>query len=98
MSGTDGVFTAFLVAGEESGDQLGARLMQALGERLGGKVRFVGVGGDRMARLGFNSLFPMEEIALHGVTAILANLGRIVHGAWAGRRSARGRGRGRTCW
>jgi len=78
VNGTKRVFTAFLIAGEESGDQLGARLMQAIGERLGGKVRFVGVGGDRMARLGLSSLFPMEEVALHGITAILANLARIV--------------------
>jgi len=78
VTGGDRPFTAFLIAGEESGDQLGARLMQAIGDRLGGRVRFVGVGGDRMARLGFRSLFPMQEIALHGITAIIANLGRIL--------------------
>jgi lipid-A-disaccharide synthase len=78
VTGGDRVFTAFLIAGEESGDQLGARLMQAMSDRLGGRVRFVGVGGDRMARLGFSSLFPMEEIALHGITAIIANLRRIL--------------------
>ena len=64
----------FLIAGEESGDALGAGLMQALGEATGGRVRFSGVGGRRMADHGLASLFPMEEIALHGVTAVLARL------------------------
>jgi lipid-A-disaccharide synthase len=87
VSGDERVFTAFLIAGEESGDQLGARLMQAIGDRLGGRVRFVGVGGERMARLGFRSLFPMEEVALHGITAIIANLGRILwRMAWTAKR------------
>jgi lipid-A-disaccharide synthase len=86
VSKAGGTFTAFLIAGEESGDQLGSRLMQAMSERLGGNIRFVGVGGDRMAKLGFTSLFPMEEIALHGFTAIIANLGRIL---WRMRWTAR---------
>ena len=65
---------AFLIAGEESGDALGAGLMEALGEATGGGVRFAGVGGRRMADHGLASLFPMEEIALHGVTEVLARL------------------------
>ncbi len=64
----------FLIAGEESGDALGARLMQALREAAGSDVRFFGVGGRRMGEHGLTSLFPMEEIALHGVTAVLARL------------------------
>ena len=87
MTGGNRLFTAFLIAGEMSGDQLGARLMQAIGDRLGGQVRFIGVGGDRMARLSFRSLFPMEEIALHGIAAIIANLGRILwRMEWTARR------------
>ena len=58
---TDGPFTAFLIAGEESGDHLGARLMEAMKERLGDDVRFVGVGGARMEAHGLTSLFPMHE-------------------------------------
>ena len=71
-------FTVFLVAGEESGDMLGAGLMQALSERLGGEVRFVGVGGRRMEALGLASRFPMEEISLHGFTAVIARLPRLL--------------------
>ena len=71
-------FTAFLVAGEESGDMLGAGLMDALRARLGGEVRFLGVGGRRMTGLGLKSLFPMEEISLHGFTAVIASLPRVL--------------------
>lgn len=71
-------FTVFLVAGEESGDQLGAGLMRELIDRLGGNVRFLGVGGGRMAALGLKSIFPMEEIGLHGIVTVLARLGRLL--------------------
>ena len=70
--------SVFIVAGEESGDALGAGLMQSLRDRLGGEVRFAGVGGARMTALGLASLFPMEEISLHGFTAVLAKIPRIL--------------------
>src|SRR3954471_22079496 len=72
------VFTVFLVAGEESGDQLGEGLMKALQVRLAQQIRFVGIGGERMASLGLSSLFPMSEIGLHGIADIVLNLHRIV--------------------
>jgi lipid-A-disaccharide synthase len=59
-----------LVAGEESGDQLGAPLMRALKERTGGKVRFAGVGGREMAAEGLASLFPIDDLAIIGFAAI----------------------------
>ena len=68
----------FLIAGEESGDALGGRLMQALVEANGGTVTFSGVGGHRMAEHGLTSLFPMEEIALHGVTAVLVRVPQLM--------------------
>ena len=71
-------FTVFLIAGEESGDSLGAGLMEALSRRIGGDVRFLGVGGARMERLGLRSLFPMRDINHVGGTAIVANLPRIL--------------------
>ena len=67
-------FTAYLIAGEESGDSLGAGLMEALSRRIDGEVRFLGVGGARMERLGLHSLFPMRDINHVGGTAIVANL------------------------
>jgi len=67
--------TVWLVAGEESGDQLGAKLMQALRARLGPEgVRFAGVGGARMSAEGLESLFPMSDIAVMGLSAVVARL------------------------
>ncbi len=63
--------TLFLVAGEASGDLIGARLMAALKRRTGGAVRFAGIGGERMAAEGLDSLFPMRELSLMGLVEIL---------------------------
>lgn len=60
----------FLVATEESGDRLGAGLMQVLRQRLGDAVRFEGVGGLGMAREGLVSLFPIEQLSIMGFTAV----------------------------
>jgi lipid-A-disaccharide synthase len=56
----------YVTAGEPSGDQLGANLMQALKEATGGAVRFAGIGGDRMRAEGLATLFPMSELSLMG--------------------------------
>jgi len=64
----------FLVAGETSGDALGADLMAALRERLGPAVDFHGVGGPAMAAAGLASLFPMTDIAVMGLWPVLERL------------------------
>ena len=56
----------FIVATEESGDRLGAALMQALRQRAGPQLRFEGVGGHAMAEQGLASLFPIDEHAVVG--------------------------------
>jgi lipid-A-disaccharide synthase len=56
-----------LVAAEASGDNLGAALANALAARLGSSVRFVGVGGPRMAEAGVNSPFPIAELSILGL-------------------------------
>jgi lipid-A-disaccharide synthase len=56
-----------LVAAEASGDNLGAALAKALASRLGNSVRFVGVGGPRMAEMGIESLFPITELSVLGL-------------------------------
>ncbi len=68
----------FLVAGEASGDNLGARLMAALKARTGNRIRFAGVGGAAMAREGLVSLFPMGELSLMGLAEILPHLPRLL--------------------
>jgi lipid-A-disaccharide synthase len=68
----------FLVAGEESGDQLGAALMRALRERTGGEVRFAGVGGREMTKEGIASLYPIDDLPIIGFSAIPRRLPRIL--------------------
>jgi lipid-A-disaccharide synthase len=64
----------FLVAGEASGDALGAPLMSALSEQLDGNARFRGVGGSAMKAAGLDALFPMEDITAMGFNQVLAKL------------------------
>jgi lipid-A-disaccharide synthase len=72
------IVDVFLVAGEESGDRLGAALMRALRERTGGQVRFVGVGGREMAAEGVASLYPIEDLPIIGFSAIPRRLPKIL--------------------
>lgn len=68
-----------IIAGEESGDLLGADLVAALRDRPDGReIRLTGVGGHNLQRLGLASLFDPSEIALMGITAILAKLPRLI--------------------
>jgi lipid-A-disaccharide synthase len=68
----------FLIATEESGDRLGANLMKVLRQRLGGAVQFVGIGGQSMAREGLASLFPIEELSIMGLAAVVKQLPMIL--------------------
>lgn len=67
----------FLVAGEPSGDRLGAHLMAALRRRLG-EVTFSGIGGENMVNEGLQSLFPMHELTLMGFAEVLPHLPRLM--------------------
>lgn len=60
-------YKIMLVAAEASGDVLGANLANALKHRLGDQVRFVGVGGPRMAEMGIHSPFDIAELSILGV-------------------------------
>jgi lipid-A-disaccharide synthase len=68
----------YLLAGEVSGDLLGGRLMAALTDQTGGHVAFAGVGGATMQAQGLNSLFPMQELSLMGLTEILPHLPKLL--------------------
>jgi lipid-A-disaccharide synthase len=68
----------FLIATEESGDRLGANLMKVLRQRLGGAVQFEGIGGRAMAREGLASRFPIEELSIIGLAAVVRQLPAIL--------------------
>ena len=68
----------YLIAGEPSGDVIGARLMRALRQRLGGKVRFAGIGGERMAEEGLQTLLPIRELAIMGMVEILPQIFNLI--------------------
>ncbi|MGB6086575.1 lipid-A-disaccharide synthase [Parvibaculum sp.] len=71
-----------LVAGETSGDALGAELMVALRELSNVPLRFSGVGGPAMERQGFTSIFPMTDIAVMGPREIIPRLPLIFRRIW----------------
>jgi lipid-A-disaccharide synthase len=63
-----------IVAGEHSGDALGAKLIDALRAKLGDRARFSGIGGHLMEARGFHSDFLLSDIAVMGPFAILKRL------------------------
>jgi lipid A disaccharide synthetase len=64
---TDKAVCVMLVAAEASGDTLGAGLARVLRARLGEGVRFVGVGGAKMAEQGVVSPFDIAELSILGL-------------------------------
>lgn len=63
-----------IIAGEMSGDLLGAGMAYEIRRLTGGEVDFVGVGGPALAAEGLKSLFDFDEIAIMGITAVIARL------------------------
>jgi lipid-A-disaccharide synthase len=68
----------FIIAGEESGDRLGGALIEALRRRAGTDIVFEGIGGHAMAAQGVASLFPIDHLAIVGVSAIPRRLPAIL--------------------
>ena len=63
----------YIIAGEQSGDVLGARLIRALRAKRP-DLEFTGIGGPRMEELGFESLFPMRDLAVMGLLEVLPKI------------------------
>lgn len=68
----------FIIAGEPSGDKLGAALMMGLKRVSEAPVEFVGIGGIQMQEQGLQSLFPMEELSIMGLVEILPQIPKML--------------------
>jgi len=71
-----------LVAGEHSGDALGAKLMVALKRARPQRIDFSGLGGEGMVQEGMAPLFPLSDVAVMGPLPILASLPRLLNRAF----------------
>ncbi|MCA1406874.1 lipid-A-disaccharide synthase [Ensifer sp. IC3342] len=67
-----------VIAGEVSGDLLGADLVRALRPRLGGSLELIGVGGEALEAEGLTSLFDYSELSIMGFSQVLARLPKLL--------------------
>jgi lipid-A-disaccharide synthase len=68
----------YIIAGEPSGDLIGARLMAALRNETQGRVRFAGIGGEHMTAEGLSSLVPISQLAVMGFFEVLPHAAAIL--------------------
>lgn len=77
MSAVDRSMTIAMVAGESSGDNLGASLMHQLKLKVP-NINFVGVGGASMLREGFDSLVEMDRLSVNGFVDPILRLPELI--------------------
>ncbi|MDO4184594.1 MAG: lipid-A-disaccharide synthase [Rhodospirillales bacterium] len=68
----------YLIAGEPSGDALGARFIKAMKKKTSGNVEFFGVGGETMEAEGFNSLFDISDLAVMGIAEVIPSIPKVL--------------------
>lgn len=68
----------YLVAGEPSGDALGARFMQAMRKKTNGNVEFYGVGGESMENQGLKSQFDISDLAIMGLSEVIPSIPKVL--------------------
>lgn len=67
----------YLIAGEPSGDALGAQLIAGLKELTNGEVCVAGVGGPQMTAEGLDSLYPIGALSVMGLVEVVPSIPRI---------------------
>ncbi|MBO5039353.1 MAG: lipid-A-disaccharide synthase [Alphaproteobacteria bacterium] len=67
----------YLIAGEPSGDTLGAKLMRAL-KKADPKIEFAGLGGENMQKEGLNSLFDITDLAIMGLAEVIPSIPKVL--------------------
>ena len=68
----------FIIAGELSGDHIGAGLIHQLKKLCNKPIKFVGVGGPQMIKEGLNPIFDMSEISVMGIFEIACKINKII--------------------
>ena len=68
----------FIVAGEASGDQIGASIVRGIRRKYPGKVNIVGIGGSRLLEEGLESIIPMKNLSIMGLMEIIPSIPKIL--------------------
>lgn len=67
----------FIIAGEASGDRLGAKLIKSLKKQSKQKIKLLGIGGQLMEKEGVKSLFPISQISLMGFAEVVPHIFKV---------------------
>jgi len=68
----------YIIAGEPSGDLLGARFMRAMEKKTSGNAEFYGVGGESMEKAGLVSLFDISDLAIMGLAEVIPSIPKVL--------------------
>ena len=68
----------FIIVGEASGDLLGSKIINAIKQNAE-NIAFVGIGGEKMEKENFKSIFPMKDLSVMGFFEVLYELVALSH-------------------